>query len=52
MSLDNLKNVETKILEHSNWKNIIADFIKNEFSEIEMDILIKNRDNVKDIIYI
>lgn len=44
-----LDSIKTKLIkgEHSNWKNIVKDFIEEELSNLEMRMLIKNKHLLK-----
>lgn len=42
-----IDNIKLKLIEHSNWKNIIKEFVQNEMSNLEMKVLIKNKSIIK-----
>lgn len=41
--LENIKTLETKWWEAKNWKNLTIDFIKVNFSEYEIKLILKNK---------
>jgi hypothetical protein len=47
-----LDNIKTKLIkgEHSNWKNIVRNFVEEELSNLEMRMLIKNKHLLKQIV--
>lgn len=45
-----LDSIKLKLIEHSNWKNIVKEFIENDLSSLEMKMLIKNKNIIKNMV--